>query len=218
MATTTTRTKRSRPRLNRVEAKQRTHDRLLAAARKVFLERGFHGASVGDIAEEAGFSTGAIYSNFGGKDDLLLAMLDAELTDRASSQRAQMRESGSFEEAARAAGRDLHRAGAQDPQMTPLMVEFWTYAASRPKLRKRAKALHERQLAWIADLLREGCERHGVTLRLPPEEVARGGGALSRGMRLERLLDPAGVSEDTFAEMFTAYVTGLVEPGRKQRR
>jgi AcrR family transcriptional regulator len=217
MATTTKR-KGSRPRLNRAEAKQRTHDRLIAAARKVFLARGFHAASVGEIAEEAGYTTGAIYSNFGGKDELLLAMLDAELTERASSQRAQMRESASFEQGVRAAGRDLHRAGAQDPQMTPLIVEFWTYAASRPKLRKRAKALHQRQLAWIADLLREGCERHGVSLRLPPEEVARGGGALSRGMRLERLLDPAGASEDDFVEMFTAYVTGLIEPDGRKRR
>jgi AcrR family transcriptional regulator len=208
---TSTRTKASQPRLSRVEAKRQTQDRLLAAAREVFLTRGFHAASVGEIAERAGYTTGAIYSNFGGKDDLLLAMVDAELTERASSQRAEMRESGSFEEGARAAGRDLHRAGARDPQMTPLIVEFWTYAASNPELRERAKALHERQLSWIADLLREECERHGVTLRLPPEEVARGGGALSRGMRLERLLDPKGVSEDEFVEMFSAYVTGLVE-------
>ncbi len=213
-----TRKRRSRARLNRDEAKRQTHDRLIAAARKVFLARGFHAASVGEIAEEAGYTTGAIYSNFGGKDDLLLAMLDAELTERASSQRARIRESRSFEAGVRAAARDLHRAGARDPQMTPLMVEFWTYAASRPKLRRRAKALHERQMTWIADLLREGCERHGIALRLPPEQVARGGGALSRGVRLERLLDPAGVSEGDFVEMFTAYVTGLVETSGRGRR
>jgi AcrR family transcriptional regulator len=204
MATTT--------RLNREQAKARTQERLLLAARKVFLERGFHAASVAEIAEEAGFTTGAIYSNFGGKDDLFLAMLDGELSDRAESQRLRATEAASFEEMVRAAARDLHRAGARDPAMTPLIVEFWTYAASKPELRDRARKLHERQIAWIADLLRDGSERHGVRLRLPPEDVARGGGALSRGVRLERLLDPAGISERAFEDMFAAYVTGLVLP------
>jgi AcrR family transcriptional regulator len=207
--------KRGRPvRLNRREAKRRTHERLLAAARKVFLERGFHGTSVAEIADEAGYTTGAIYSNFGGKDDLFLAMLDVELADRAVAQR-DILDAGSFEGLARAAARDLHRAGARDPAMTPLIVEFWTYAARKPALRDRVRALHERQIEWIAELLRAGSERYGIRLRLSAADVARGGGALSRGVRLERLLDPAGVAEKTFEEMFTAYVTGLARPARR---
>ena len=197
-------------RLNRKQAQAQTHERLIAAARQVFLDRGFHAASVADIAAEAGYTTGAIYSNFGGKDELFLAMLDAELAERALAQRDRILESETFEGMAHAAGRDLHRAGVRDPAMTPLIVEFWTYVASKPELRDRASALHERQIAWIAELLRNGCERHGVALRISYEEAARGGGALSRGVRLERLLDPAGVAEDDFVEMFAAYVTGLV--------
>jgi AcrR family transcriptional regulator len=203
-------------RLNREEAKRRTHERLLAAAREVFLERGFHAASVGEIAERAGYTTGAIYSNFGGKDDLFLAMLDVELDERTSSQWKAI-EAPTFEEMIRAGARDLHRAGVRDPAMTPLLVEFWTYAADKPELRVRASALHERQIARIAELLRNGCERHGVRLRLSPEDVARGAGALSRGVRLERLLDPAGLAEETFEEMFAAYLTGLVVPDGRDR-
>jgi AcrR family transcriptional regulator len=212
---TAARTRPGGARLTRPEAKQRTQDRLIAAAREVFLDRGFHAASVSEIADQAGYTTGAIYSNFGGKDELFLAMLDAELSERALAQRERLMEAASFEEMARGAARDLHRAGARDPAMTPLIVEFWTYAAPKPKLRKRASGLHERQIRWIADVLREGCERHGVRLRLSPEDAARGGGALSRGVRLERLLDPAGVAEKAFVEMFTAYITGLAEPEGK---
>jgi AcrR family transcriptional regulator len=197
------------PRLNRQEAKRQTHERLLAAAREVFLERGFHAASVGEIAERAGFTTGAIYSNFGGKDDLFLAMLDVELTERTASQ-WKVIDAPTFEDMLRAGARDLHRAGARDPAMTPLMVEFWTYAADKPELRARATALHERQIARIAVLLRDGCERHGVRLRLSHEDAARGAGALSRGTRLERLLDSTAIAEETFEEMFVAYLCGLI--------
>ncbi|MEZ5091833.1 TetR/AcrR family transcriptional regulator [Nocardioides sp.] len=147
---------------SRVETQARTRAALLAAARECFLERGFHDASVGEIARRAGYTTGALYSNFGGKDDLFLAMLDEHLVDRAQSQRHRMAEGATFEEAVRAAARDLHRAGEREPGMTPLTVEFWTYAASRPELRERARALQARQIEWIADLVRGVCERHGV--------------------------------------------------------
>ena len=197
------------PRLNRQEAKRQTQERLLAAARRVFLERGFHAASVGDIAELAGYTTGAIYSNFGGKDDLFLAMLDAELTERTASQ-WKVIDAPTFEEMLRAGARDLHRAGARDPAMTPLIVEFWTYAADKPELRARASELHDRQIARIAELLRDGCDRHGVRLRLSHEDAARGAGALSRGTRLERLLDSEEIAEETFEEMFMAYLNGLI--------
>jgi AcrR family transcriptional regulator len=197
-------------RLTRDAAKQRTREELIAAARKTFLERGFHAASLAEIAERAGYTTGAIYSNFGGKDDLYLEMLDVELEARAESQRRRMRDAPSFDAGIRAAARDLHEAGLRDPGMTPLMVEFWIYAARDPALRSRARALHERQVALISELVRELSERHGVRFRLPADEVARGGGALSRGVRLERLLDPAGVGAESFEEMFAAYLTGLV--------
>src|SRR5256885_16780161 len=53
-----------------------TRSRLLAAAEEMFLTRGFGGASVDAVAHAAGFTTGAVYSNFGGKADLFLAVLE----------------------------------------------------------------------------------------------------------------------------------------------
>jgi AcrR family transcriptional regulator len=54
-------------RMTREQSRANTRDRLLAAARSVFARSGFHGASVDEIAAEAGFSTGALYSNFDGR-------------------------------------------------------------------------------------------------------------------------------------------------------
>lgn len=55
----------------RREQAARTRADLLSAARTVFAERGYEGASVGDVAAAAGYTKGAVYANFEGKEDLL---------------------------------------------------------------------------------------------------------------------------------------------------
>jgi AcrR family transcriptional regulator len=63
----------------RDEQKALTRRRLLDAAETVFARRGFHGASVEEIAREAGATTGAVYSNFAGKEDLFLALFEERI-------------------------------------------------------------------------------------------------------------------------------------------
>jgi AcrR family transcriptional regulator len=68
-----------------VVAVEPTHDprpdpttrRLVVAAAEVFAEKGYEGAGVAEIARRAGFTTGAIYSRFSGKAELLAAAIDA---------------------------------------------------------------------------------------------------------------------------------------------
>src|SRR5580704_19553287 len=69
-------------RLTRAEQQVRTRTRLIEAATKVFARRGFHQASVEEIAEEAGYSHGAVYSNFDGKADLFLAVFEDYMAQR----------------------------------------------------------------------------------------------------------------------------------------
>jgi len=54
----------------RAERQARTRAELIATAATVFAQRGYEGASVEEIAEQAGYSHGAVYSNFAGKSDL----------------------------------------------------------------------------------------------------------------------------------------------------
>ena len=63
-------------RLTRSEQQRRTRERLLAAAAEVFAEHGFGGASLDAIAHRAGYTRGAVYSNFADKTELLLALFD----------------------------------------------------------------------------------------------------------------------------------------------
>ncbi|NYI07708.1 TetR/AcrR family transcriptional regulator [Allostreptomyces psammosilenae] len=62
-------------RLTRAEAQERNRARILAAAGVEFAERGFRDAKVDTIAERAGLTRGAVYSNFPGKRALYFAVL-----------------------------------------------------------------------------------------------------------------------------------------------
>ena len=57
-----------------------TREQLLDAAATVFAERGFHAATLDEIGQTAGFSKGAVYSNFASKDDLFVALINARGT------------------------------------------------------------------------------------------------------------------------------------------
>jgi AcrR family transcriptional regulator len=65
-------------RLTRRESQEATREKLIAAAEKAFIRHGYEAASVEKIAEEAGFSRGAFYSNFRTKDELFVAVLQAK--------------------------------------------------------------------------------------------------------------------------------------------
>src|SRR3954468_11614897 len=69
-------------RLTRVERQARTREELLAAAARVFARSGYRAASVAEIADEAGYSHGAVYSNFAGKEDLFLALYEEWVAER----------------------------------------------------------------------------------------------------------------------------------------
>jgi len=65
-------------RLTRRESQEATRERLIDAAERAFIRRGFDASSVEQIAEAAGFSRGAFYSNFRSKDELFMAVLKAK--------------------------------------------------------------------------------------------------------------------------------------------
>src|SRR6266581_6370182 len=75
--------KMSPVKMSRDEQVERNRQLVLAAARRVFLARGYAGATLDAIAEEAGFSKGVVYSQFDSKADMFLALLEARINERA---------------------------------------------------------------------------------------------------------------------------------------
>jgi AcrR family transcriptional regulator len=207
-------------RLTRPERKEQTRGDLLAAARTVFERHGFHRASLEQIAEEAGYTKGAVYSHFpGGKDELFLAVLDRHIDERLRADVETILGDRTFEASLRAIARHLVALGERDPAWTPLLVEFWTHASHNARLRAAVRERHERQLQAVTAAIDELAERHGATWALPTMELVRGSAALARGMGLERLVDPDAPLGATFEEMFIAQMRGLArtDPQRAAR-
>lgn len=59
--------------------REQSRNAILEAALKLFAEKGFHGASVAQIAKEAGVSKGLIYNYFAKKEDLVMGMIQREM-------------------------------------------------------------------------------------------------------------------------------------------
>jgi len=199
-------------RRSRSDTKARTRADLIAAARSVFLARGFHQATLEEIAERAGYTKGAVYSNFAGKDDLFLALLEEHYARRTEQYTQVFVSSDDEEQTYRAVARVMLDAYALEPEWWPLVSDFASHASRHRELLERLRATREAFLDALAGIIEATAERHGVRYRLPAREIARGTGALMRGMALEWTLDPNGADADVFERMHIAYMRGLELP------
>jgi AcrR family transcriptional regulator len=195
----------ARKRLSRDEQKARTKALLIESGRTVFARRGFHRASLEEVADEAGYSTGAVYANFEGKEDLFLAVLDEHV-------RARLR---AVEEALSGATSPVGRvrAGAdnwmeflrEDPGWYPLFIEFWSYAVRDPKLRGRVAARFAAFPKANAHLIDQGAAELGIALS---DDLTAALGtlltALADGLALMKMLDPEAVSDELFGDALSA--------------
>ncbi len=195
-------------RLLRAERKEQTRGGLVEAARAVFLRRGFHGASLDEIAEEAGYTKGAVYSNFEGKDGLFLAVLDDQFQRRAAQYVGIVFDHADIEDSYRAVARFWRDANEREPEWGRLIAEFYVHASRTESLRTAALEVRERGLDAVASIIDALAEQHGVQFTLPTRELARGSGALNRGLGIEQLLDPE-LAAEMFEEMHVAYMRGL---------
>jgi AcrR family transcriptional regulator len=100
-----------RPLTRRAQAKLETRDKVLQAAKRLFISRGYESATIRDIAAEAGMSTGAVFANFTDKTDLFHAVLSADLDAQIGLVRGLIDHPGPVEEALASlfsAGYELH--------------------------------------------------------------------------------------------------------------
>jgi AcrR family transcriptional regulator len=165
---------------------------LLAAARKVFLAAGYHGASVDAVAGEAGFTIGAVYSQFGGKAELFLALLEQRIEERIGQIRSVVDGSG-MAAGLTAVARQWAGVLRTDLDWTLLVIEFRVHAARDPVLAARFAELHARLLRAVVQSLTESLGRQAATPEV--EDIARlllatgPGGALARAAEGEAFRD-----------------------------
>jgi AcrR family transcriptional regulator len=175
--------------LNRARQSERNRALLLSAARRVFLARGYHAATLEQIADDAGFSKGVVYSQFQSKADLFLALLEARIEERAQ-ENARLAES--MADGGLAALIDhLARGDQATPGWLLLVTEFRVHAARDPELSRRYAAAHDRTVEALTDVLTTVAERSGHELALAPRPLAKVLLAISTGATLEQAADPS---------------------------
>jgi AcrR family transcriptional regulator len=189
-------------RLRRAEQVERNREVVLDAARRVFLARGYAGASVEAIAEEAGFSRGVVYSQFGSKADMFLALLDRRIVERATDNE---RVAGDLAgtDAVRALLGAAARDAAAEPGWARLLVEFRVSAGRDPELNDRYARAHARTLDALVALLGAIHERAGQTPAVPLRSMAEFMTGVGSAVALERLANPDALADTDLTTMVT---------------
>lgn len=176
-------------RLTRPESQARTRDQLLETAEQLFLEHGFFATSLDKVAEAAGYSKGAVYSNFANKHELCLAVLDRIHAQQVLALGREFGDASTVEEGLGALERWAERH-IGNRAWTVLEVEFGTVARHDEAL--RAELAHRRRGVRdaIATLIETLAAAFGVRVRLGPEAAANLVLGAGIGLGVQRAVDP----------------------------
>ncbi|MFC5262239.1 TetR/AcrR family transcriptional regulator [Kribbella qitaiheensis] len=189
--------------LRQAERRAQTTHRVLDAAAAEFARRGFHAATIDDIARTAGYTKGAVYANFAGKDALFLALIDRHLEDQLAQLDLLLANASTADLRIRLRDAAVEQ-NAAGGSFGLLMLEFWLYAArdaaAKAALAERYRRMRDRLAAAIA----ERDAARGEELPLTPDEVAALVLALDAGLFLQQLLDPDAVTPELRANALTA--------------
>jgi len=201
-------------RMTRKESKAFTRERLLEAARRVFASNGFHGASVEEIASAAGFSTGALYSNFDGKEDLFLALMESEIEEHAREIAAAVAERSSVAERAAGGARQWMTMIEREPQLLLLFMEFWAYGVRDPQVRPKVAARFAQVRKLLTELIADGVREFGLELEIPAQHLAVAIDALADGIARQKLADPDAVPDDLMGKVLSLLLAAATRPRR----
>jgi AcrR family transcriptional regulator len=188
-------------RLSRQERKAQTRERLLDAAAQVFAERGFEAASLDEVAAAAGYTKGAVYSNFDSKTDLVIALIERRIETQ-SAQYAQRFGGRDADDIAAQLLEPVDRIPDSEKRFLVLAVEFWLHAMRDERARALIADQYERARSFVASFLVEsGYERMVEEPRLAPRDMAIVIEALGTGLAMQALLDPERVRLGLEAEV-----------------
>lgn len=166
---------------------------MLEAAAAVVAERGLAGATLDQVAAAAGFTKGAVYSNFASKDELFLALLQAQVSARVEGVEQALRGAADLPAALAAVGRDLARP---DPVGQLLFVEFWQRAVRDPHVRAPFVEFRRALRARIAAVVDEVLRTRSASTGWDADSLALVVMALANGLALEAMPDPDAVPPD----------------------
>jgi AcrR family transcriptional regulator len=188
-----------------------TRERLLGAAARVLARRGYHGASLAEIAAEAGYTVGAVYSNFDGKEDLLLALVEQQSLRIAERIVAATADSKDAMAKLRRGADEWIAFLDEQPELYAVFVEFWTVSVRKPVIAERNAELWGAVRRAIGSLIEQHARALGRTLTLPAEQVGAAVMALGDGLAIQRLEGSDAIPDELLATLLAALVPALAQ-------
>jgi len=189
----------------------------MAAALLVFARRGYGQAGVDEIAAEAGYSKGALYWHFAGKDELLLALLDERVDAPMRELVAPLESASPDRDMSLEATREFTRRLGTQREAMLLEREYWSLAIRDPDLRARyADRQTELRRALAAALQARARHLGSPDLPMPPEDVARIVMSLIGGLAVDELIEPGSVRPELLGEALATVYAGLVARAQGQ--
>lgn len=176
--------------ISRAERQARTRESLIATARDMFLADGYAATSLDRVALEAGFSKGAVYSNFAGKEQLCMAVLDSIHEEQIEGVLSAFATDTDLD------GRidafvDWAREGLGRPRWTALEVEFAGIARQSPYVAVELVKRHREIIDALTDLIDGLVTREALDMTLTSRQAATALLSLGIGLGAMRSLDPS---------------------------
>jgi AcrR family transcriptional regulator len=196
--------------ITRREKQAQTREKLMSSAGLLFSRHGLEQTSVDEIAQQAGYTKGAFYSNFKTKEELFLAMLDDRFGEKIAQIESALHTDEAPDEAARHAGENVMRLMASDPEWERLFLEFVAYAARNDEFREELLTRCRAMDAQLTEVYRRWSERIGIEPPFPLEDATRMVTMMSHGFMLGKQLDPE-LDEGLYGTMLAAFTLGIRE-------
>ena len=190
---------------------QRTdvRDRLLAAAADEFTERGYAAAQLTDIADRAGFTKGAVDSNFESKQALFAELLARRSLDLAARVLAHVSDLDSGA-AAGAGGGEIASWVVAEPRWPLLTVEFGILAGRDPAVAERYRTARRALRGELERLIDEHADQWGVGENFDARRLATSLAALISGLAVEHSVDPEEIDEGVIADAVSELFAGAI--------
>lgn len=205
----------SRKRLTREDSRDQTTQRLLDAAQRLIAKKGLSAASVEDIAEAAGYTRGAFYSNFSSKGDLFIELLRRD-HEKATAEFIALRSDELSIDHIQARTRDIYSQLYRDNESFMNWTEARMLAARDTKFRAKLNTLLAEKRGQIAEFIEYFYHRVGVAPHVPAEAMAMGFMSLIEGVKLSMLSSPADMTPETAESVLTLFVDSIMQIARLQ--
>ena len=200
----------------REERKAQTRADLVAAAERLFTGNGFHATSIDAIADEAGYTKGAVYSNFASKEDLFFAVYASRAEHGIADYEREIAAAPTFESGLDALALAAERRRGQNDGWLAVFFEFWAHVVRRPALRERFAEIHTRTQAPFVAALERHADVHGYELPDDPRKLTAALLSMQLGLSLERLTLPELVDERLGQRMSRLFLDDLARAGPQE--